>query len=97
MKIIDYGKQEMVLVTWSLDLSTYLKTIQTLYQKEEGIKTRENIQSFEFAPFKFNHVIQDNNFKQEFIPLEFLNHFKAVIFYFEFRCTEFEKRFLNGW
>ena len=63
---------------WSL--SNYQKTIQTLYQKEEGIKTRENIQSFEFAPFKFNHVIQDNNFKQEFIPLEFLNHFKAVKF-----------------
>ena len=60
-------------------------------------RTRKNFQSFEFAPFEFNHVIQDNNFKQEFIYLEFLNHFKAVKLYFEFRHTEFENGFLNGW
>ena len=56
-----------------------------------------NFNNFEFAPFEFNHVIQDNNFKQEFIYLEFLKHFKAVKFYFEFRYTEFENGFLNGW
>ena len=38
----------------------------------------------EFAPFEFNHVIQENNFKQEFIYLEFLNHFEEFKFYFEF-------------
>ena len=37
--------------------------------------TREDIQSFEFAPCEFNHVIQDNNFNKEFIPSEFLNYF----------------------
>ena len=59
--------------------------------------TRENFQSFEFFLFEFNHVNQDNNFKQEFIYLEFLYHFKAVKFYFEFRLIEFENGFLNDW
>ena len=30
--------------------------------------------------FEFNHVNQDNNFNKEFIPLEFLNYFKAFKF-----------------
>ena len=42
-------------------------------------------ESFEFERFEFNHVIQDNNFEQELIPLEFPNYFKVVKFYFEFR------------
>ena len=42
--------------------------------------TRDNIYSFELAPVEFNHVIQENDFKQEFIPFEFLNYFKEFKF-----------------